>query len=98
MTILFTDSSAYWGDAVVTAVPSATTFQYAHPGADLAAQATPGVVALAYVAVLDNAMNTHLIDISYDKVGENGRFNNFFDLWDDENATIQHFNNQGYHP
>ena len=73
MTILFTDSSAYWGDAVVTAVPSATTFQYSHPGGDLAAQATPGVVALAYVAVLDNAMNTHLVDISYDKVGENGR-------------------------
>jgi hypothetical protein len=94
VTILFTDSSSYWGDAVVTAVPSATTFQYAHPGADIALQATPGVVALAYVAVLDNAMNTHLIDISYDKVGENGRFNNFFDLWDDENATIEHFNNQ----
>jgi hypothetical protein len=52
------------------------------------------VVALAYVAVLDNAMNTNLIDIGYDKDGENGRFNNFFDLWDDENATIQHFNNQ----
>ena len=95
VTILFTDSSAYWGDAVVTAVPSATTFQYSHLGADLAAQATPGVVALAYVAILDNAMNTHLVDISYDKIGENGRFNNFFDLWDDENATIQHFNNQG---
>jgi hypothetical protein len=94
VTILFTDTSSYWGDAVVTAVPSATTFQYAHPGADLAVQTTPGVVALAYVAVLDNAMNSHLIDISYDKVGENGRFNNFFDLWDDENATIQHFNNQ----
>jgi hypothetical protein len=93
VTILFTDSSSYWGDAVITAVPSAMTFQYAHAGADLAAQATPGVVALAYVAVLDNAMNTHLADISYDKVGENGHFNNFFDLWDDENATISHFNN-----
>jgi hypothetical protein len=95
VTILFTDNSSYWGDAVITAVPSATTFQYAHAGGDLAAQSTPGVVALAYVAVLDNAMNTHLIDISYDKVGEVGHFNNFFDLWDDENATIQHFNNQG---
>ena len=46
-----------------------------------------------YMAVLDNGMNTHLIDISYDKVGENGAFNNFFDMWDDENATIEHFNN-----
>jgi hypothetical protein len=94
VTILFTDSNSYWGDAIVTAVPSATTFQYAHAGSDIAAQASPGVVALAYVAVLDNAMNTHLIDISYDKVNENGQFNNFFDFWDDENATIDHFNNQ----
>lgn len=95
VTILFTDSSSYWGDARITATPSATTFQYAHPGPDIAAQLTPGVVALAYVAVLDNAMNTHFIDISYDKVGEIGHFNNFFDLWDDENVTIDHFNNQG---
>ena len=94
VTILFTDTSGYWGDALITAVPSTTTFQYAHIGPDIALQASPGVVALAYVAVLDNAMNTHLIDISYDKVGENGAFNNFFDLWDDENATIEHFNNQ----
>lgn len=94
VTILFTDSSAYWGDAVITAVPSSTAFQYAHTGGDVAAQTTPGVVALAYVAVLDNASNTHLTDISYDKVGENGHFNNFFDFWDDENATIDHFNNQ----
>lgn len=93
VTILFTDNNAYWGDAMVTAAPSSTTFQYAHSGADIAAQATPGVVALAYEAVLDNAMNTHFSDISYDKVGENGQFNNFFDLWDDENASIEHFNN-----
>jgi hypothetical protein len=94
VTILFTDSSSYWGDAKITAVPSANTFQYAHPGPDIAAQITPGVVALAYVAILDNAMNTHFIDISYDKAWELGHFNNFFDLWDDENATIDHFNNQ----
>src|SRR5208282_2993609 len=67
VTILFTDFSSYWGDATITAVPSATTFQYAHSGADIPAQASPGVVALAYVAVLDNAGNSHLIDISYDK-------------------------------
>jgi hypothetical protein len=95
VTILFTDNSNYWGDATITAVPNSTTFQYAHPGANIAAQASPGVVALAYVAVLDNGMDTHLLDISYDKDSENGRFNNFFDMWDDENATIDHFNNQG---
>lgn len=93
VTILFTDNNAYWGDAVVTAVPNSTTFRYAHSGADVAAQSTPGVVALAYEAVLDNASNTHLIDITYDLIGENGAFNNFFDMWDDENATIDHFNN-----
>ena len=95
VTILFTDNSGYWGDAVVTSVPNSTTLQYLHAGSDIAAQATPGVVALAYEAILDNSQNTHLIDISYDKVGEAGQFNNFFDLWDDENATIEHFNNQG---
>jgi hypothetical protein len=94
VTILFTDNNGYWGDATITAVPTSTTFQYAHSGADIAVQASPGVVALAYVAVLDNAANTHLVDIAYDELGENGAFNNFFDLWDDENVTIEHFNNQ----
>ena len=95
VTILFTDNNNYWGDAAITAVPNSTTFQYAHTGANIAAQTSPGVVALAYVAVLDNALDTHLLDISYDKDSENGHFNNFFDMWDDENATIDHFNNQG---
>lgn len=98
VTILFTDNSAYWGDAIVCGPPAcppptATGFQYQHKGSDIAPQTTPGVVALAYEAVLDNGMNTHLQDISYDLVGEEGHFNNFFDMWDDENATIEHFNN-----
>lgn len=93
VTIMFTDNSAFWGDAIITAVPNSTTFQYAHTGSDISAQTTPGVAALTYAAVLDNAINTHLTDISYDKDGENGAFNNFFDLWDDENASIDHFNN-----
>jgi len=93
VTILFTDNNAYWGDAIVTTVPSSTTFQYAHTGSDIPSQKTPGVVGLEYAAVLDNGMNTHFTDISYDRAGENGSFNNFFDLWDDENATIDHFNN-----
>lgn len=93
VTILFTDNNAFWGDAIVTAVPSATTFQYAHTGTDITAQSTPGVVALAYEAALDNGENTHWQDISYDRAGENGNFNNFFDFWDDENALVEHFNN-----
>jgi hypothetical protein len=95
VTILFTDNSAYWGDAIVASVPSNTSFTYAHSGGDIASAASPGVVALAYAAVLDNATGSHFTDISQDPVGENGGFNNFFDMWDDENALIEHFNNNG---
>ena len=77
--------------AFVTAVPSSTSFQYRHSGGDIALQNTPGAVALAFDAILDNGMNSHFSDIQYDLGGENGSFNNFFDFWDDENATIDHF-------
>src|SRR6202521_411813 len=92
--IQFTDKSRYWGDALVATVPASTTFTFTKSslGTD-ASQTTPGVVALAYEAILDNANNTHLQDITYDVNGELGAFNNFFDFWDDENATIDHFNN-----
>jgi hypothetical protein len=92
---LFTDDASYWGDAVVTTVPSATTYTYAHASnGTIASQTTPGVTALAYEAVLDNANSSHFIDMSQDALyGESRRFNNFFDLWDDENAVIDHFNN-----
>jgi len=102
VTTLFTDNPVYWGDAVVTdcgsgttpatCTSSSTTFRYTHSGT-YASQPTPGVVALAYEAVLDDANATHFIDIQYDLGGEVGNFNNFFDLWDDENAEIDHFNN-----
>ena len=91
VTIMFTDNNAYWGDAVVATVPTATTFTYTHTGTDIATQATPGVVALAYSAVLDNGENTHFIDLA----NNGGWFNNFFDMWDDENATIEHFKTAG---
>jgi hypothetical protein len=100
VTILFTDSSSYWGDAIVTdcgsgstsatCTSSSTTFRYAHPGNPPSLN-SPGVVAVAYSAILDNAGATHFIDIQYDLGGENGKFNNFFDFWDDENAVIERF-------
>lgn len=93
VTILFTDNNAYWGDAVVTSVPSSVTFTYVHSGGQILSAASPGVVALSYEAVLDNAENTHFADISYDVAGETGAFNDFFDMWDDEDALIEHFNN-----
>ena len=98
VTIMFTDNNAFWGDALVTGCgggcgSSSTTFTYSHSGSDINPQNTPGVVALAYDAILDNALATHFIDIQYDIAYEYGAFNNFFDLWDDENCAIDHFNN-----
>ncbi|MGB7620820.1 MAG: hypothetical protein WBN92_00565, partial [Terriglobia bacterium] len=91
----FTDDASYWGDAIITTVPTSTTYTYSHTGGgSIASQTTPGVTALAYEAVLDNANNSHFIDVSEDGYyAESRRFNNFFDMWDDENAVIDHFNN-----
>ncbi len=94
VTIMFTDDHNYWGDAVVSTVPTATSFTYKDGRSDtISLQTTPGVVALAFVAVVDNAGGSHLIDLSSDYLGNHGYFNNFFDFWDDESATIDHFNN-----
>jgi hypothetical protein len=103
VTILFTDNSIYWGDATVydcgngasaaACTSSSTTFRYV-AGTTIASAASPGLVALAYSAVLDNGMSSMLSNIQSDLDGGAGEFNNFFDLWDDENATISHFNNQ----
>jgi hypothetical protein len=94
VTIMFTDDPRYWGDALVSTVPSATSFTYKDGRSDtISSQTTPGVVALAFAAVLDNAGGSHLIDLSSDYLGNHGYFNNFFDFWDDESATIDHFNN-----
>src|ERR1700674_4010146 len=95
VTIQFTDDSSYWGDALVASA-SGTTFTFIkHNLSTKSSQNTPGVVALAYDAILDNAGNTHFQDIVYDNGGEVGNFNNFFDFWDDENALVEHFNNNG---
>ena len=95
VTIQFTDDSSYWGDAVVASA-SGTAFTFVKQNLSTrSSQNTPGVVALAYDAILDNAQNTHFQDVVYDNTGEVGHFNNFFDMWDDENALIEHFNNNG---
>ncbi len=92
VTQLFTDSASYWGDIVIAAVPTSTTYTYNKSGG-VSLSSTPGVVALSYEAALDNANGTHFENINYDFGGEHGHFNNFFDFWDDENAVIEHFNN-----
>ena len=105
VTIRFTDDKFYWGDAIVydcgsgsssgTCTSLSTTFRipsiYTYASAS-----TPGVVALAYVAVLDNAMNTKFDGITSANAGNYSDFNNFFDLWDDENVTIEKFNNNAH--
>lgn len=92
VTQLFTDASSYWGDVLITSVPTSTTYTYTKSdGINL--RSTPGIVALSYEAVLDNANGTHFENINYDFGGNIGHFNNFFDFWDDENAIIEHFNN-----
>jgi hypothetical protein len=92
VTQLFTDVSSYWGDVLITSVPTSTTYTYRKSGG-VNLPSTPGVVALSYVASLDNANGTHFENINYDFGGAVGHFNNFFDFWDDENAVIDHFNN-----
>ena len=94
VTQLFTDNPSYWGDAVITTVPSATTYTYTKLSGTLSSQATPGVTALAYEAVLDNANSSHFIDVMIaGNYEESRRFNTFFDMWDDEQAVIDHFDN-----
>jgi hypothetical protein len=106
VTIMFTDNNAFWGDAVIydcaTTISgsftgctnSSTTFRYS-AGMSITSAATPGVVALAYTAILDNGFSTEMNNIWLDINGGAGEFNNVFDIWDDENATISHYNNQG---
>ena len=104
VTMRFTDDVHYWGDAIVydcgsgsspgTCTSSSTTFRIASTYT-IASQATPGVVALAYEPVLDNAENTKFDGITSANAG-NYSFNNFFDLWDDENVTIEKFNNNAH--
>lgn len=91
---MLTDSVNYWGDVPSIRVIDSTHYTYTRAGTpDLPHQMTPGVVALATVAILDNALSTRLVDIQLEKSGEDGRFNHFFDFWDDENALIEKFTN-----
>lgn len=97
VTIMFTDDSSYWGDTLVTSVPTTTSFTFAARFTNITLQNTPGVVALDYVGIRDDANSTLFDHVSYDSEWDGGftvyHFNHFFDLWDDENLTISHFNN-----
>lgn len=93
VTTLLTDDDRYVGDCVISSV-SSTTFSCPGTGT-IASVASPGVVALAFVAVLDNGNNAELEDLNYDLGGEVSHFNNFFDFWDDEATHVTNFANNG---
>ena len=96
VTQMLTDVPGYWGDVPYITVTDATHYTYTRANTpDIPTQATPGIVALTYLAVLDNANSTELTGIKYDVSGEYGAFNHFFDFWDDENALILQFDNEG---
>jgi hypothetical protein len=96
VTQMLTDTVNYWGDVPAIVVLDPTHYTYTRGNTpDLATQQTPGVVALAYEAILDNGNSTSFVDIQYDNTYEYGAFNHFFDFWDDENAQILKFNNNG---
>ena len=93
VTILWTDNRAYWGDVPYITVTGRNTFTYRRPSvADIPLQTTPGAVALAYDAILDNAQGTHFIDIQGTEFSQ-GYFSNFFDFWDDEQISVDSFDN-----
>lgn len=94
VTQMLTDTSNYWGDVPSITVIDATHYSYSRANTtDLLFQTTPGVVALSYEAVLDNAGSTGLMDLLYESTYEYGAFNHFFDFWDDENAQVSRFSN-----
>jgi hypothetical protein len=96
VTQMFTDSANYWGDVPAITVVDPTHYTYTRAGTvDTPVQVSPGVVALSYEAILDNANSTSFVDLQYENTAEYGAFNHFFDFWDDENAQISHFNNNG---
>ncbi len=96
VTILFTDPSQFWGDVPSVTVVNANTFTYyRNSRIDWPVQATPGVVALAYEPILDNASGTNFLQIKGAIAWELGRFNNWFDFWDDERSLVQGFDNAG---
>jgi hypothetical protein len=91
--INFTDGTAYWGNHGPVTV-SGTSITYNQTGANLAAAASPGTIAIENAAVEDNAMPGTLEDIK-SSAGGGGKFNQFFVMDDDEAATIRNFDADG---
>jgi hypothetical protein len=91
--INFTDYTQYWGSHGPVTV-SGTSITYNQTGANLAAAASPGTIAIQNAAIEDNAMPGTMEDIKSSGAG-GGKFNQFFVVDNDQAATIRNFDADG---
>jgi hypothetical protein len=91
--INFTDYTQYWGSHGPVTV-SGTSITYSQTGANLAAVASPGTIAIQNAAIEDNALPGTMEDIKSSAAG-GGKFNQFFVVDNDQAATIRNFDADG---
>jgi hypothetical protein len=89
----YTDTTSYWGVHGPVTV-AGTSITYAQTGANIAAQATPGVIAIENAAVEDNALPGTMRDT---KIYQSGSwwFNEGYVFDNDQAATVDVFNENG---
>jgi hypothetical protein len=97
VSIMFTDEPSFWGDVPSITVTGPTTFTYYrdYRAGNIARMVSPGLVALQYCALVDNGTGARLVDLHISPSYENGHFNNGLDFWDDENASVINWTNNG---
>jgi hypothetical protein len=91
--INFTDYTQYWGNHGPVTV-TGTAITYSQTGANLAATASPGTIAIENAAIEDNALPGTMEDIKSSGAG-GGKFNLFFVVDNDQAATIRNFDADG---
>ena len=89
----YTDTTAYWGVHGPVTV-AGTSITYAQTGANLASQATPGVIAIENAALEDNALPGTMRDTKIYQTGSTW-FNEGFVFDNDQAATVDTFNENG---
>jgi hypothetical protein len=89
----YTDTASYWGVHGPVTV-SGTSITYAQTGANLASQATPGVIAIEDAAVEDNALPGTMRDTKIYQAGSTW-FNEGYVFDNDQAATVDTFNENG---
>jgi hypothetical protein len=89
----YTDTTSYWGVYGPVTV-SGTSITYVQTGANLASQATPGVIAIENAAVEDNALPGTMRDTKIYQAGSTW-FNEGYVFDNDQAATVDTFNENG---